>query len=104
MKLYLIPSPIGNHSLEFFPPIIKKIISETKYYFVENERTTRRYISSLKLDLNIRELIFFRLDKNTKTAQIADYFGKIPRNENIGVISEAGCPGIADPGALAVDF
>lgn len=104
MKLYLIPSPIGENNSDLLPPIVHKIIAETKYYLVENERTTRRFISSLNLNLNIRELVFFRLDKNTKTAQIATYFSQIPKDENVGVISEAGCPGIADPGALAVAF
>jgi 16S rRNA (cytidine1402-2'-O)-methyltransferase len=103
MPIYLIPTVIApDTSSDVLPRQILEIISKTSYYFVENVRTTRRFISELKLGLIIDELHFFELDKDTPTRLIKKYFDQIPENENIGIISEAGCPGIADPGALAV--
>jgi 16S rRNA (cytidine1402-2'-O)-methyltransferase len=78
------------------------VIRNTEYYFVENIRTTRRFISELKVGKVIDQLHFFELDKDTSLAQVKQYFKEIPPQQNIGVISEAGCPGVADPGALAV--
>jgi 16S rRNA (cytidine1402-2'-O)-methyltransferase len=83
-------------------PQIKEVIINTEYYFVENIRTTRRFISELKVGKIIDQLHFFELNKDTSLAQVKQYFKEIPPNQNIGVVSEAGCPGIADPGALAV--
>ena len=83
-------------------PQIKEVIRNTEYYFVENIRTTRRFISELKVGKVIDQLHFFELNKDTSLAQVKQYFKEIPPQQNIGVISEAGCPGVADPGALAV--
>src|SRR5690606_37307485 len=67
-------------------------------------RTARRYISSLKLGITIEELRMEILDKKTKEHQIKDLMKPIFQGHDLGIISEAGCPGIADPGALAVAF
>src|SRR5690606_5281097 len=66
--------------------------------------TARRYISSLKLGITIEDLRMDILDKKTKEHQIKELMRPIFQGKDIGVISEAGCPGIADPGALAVAF
>ncbi|HSJ66454.1 MAG TPA: SAM-dependent methyltransferase, partial [Anditalea sp.] len=71
---------------------------------VENLRTARRYISSLKLGISIEELQMQVLDKKTKEQQISQILAPLLEGNDLGVISEAGCPGIADPGALAVEF
>ncbi|MEM1137132.1 MAG: SAM-dependent methyltransferase [Bacteroidota bacterium] len=102
MKLFLIPNLIAENTYHYLPPIIKEIIEKTTYYLVENEKSARRFISSLGTNHNIRDLQFFRLDKRTKANDLVTIFEKIPSNRNVGVISEAGCPGIADPGAIAV--
>lgn len=104
MKLFLIPSFLANDTQNYLPTIIKETISTTSYFLVENERTARRFISALNTGQNVRDLNFFRLDKRTKYRDLTEIFTKIPSNENVGVISEAGCPGIADPGALAVSW
>ena len=101
--LYLIPTILAPETAEFvLSPQIKEVIKITDYYFVENVRTARRFISELKLGKLIDELIFFEVDKDTNVDQVRKYFKQIPQNQNIGVISEAGCPGVADPGAVAV--
>jgi 16S rRNA (cytidine1402-2'-O)-methyltransferase len=103
LTLYLIPTVLAPETTNsVLSPQIKEVISQTNYYFVENIRTARRFISELKLGKVIDSLHFFLLDKDTSLVTIQGYYKQIPPNENIGVISEAGCPGIADPGALAV--
>ncbi len=101
--LYLIPTILAPDTTEsVLSPQIKEIIRTTDYYFVENIRTARRFISELKVGKVIDELHFFEVDKDTNIEQIRKYFKQIPQNQSIGVISEAGCPGVADPGAVAV--
>jgi 16S rRNA (cytidine1402-2'-O)-methyltransferase len=101
--LYLIPTILAPDSLDkVITPQLKEVIVNTHYFFVENVRTTRRFISELKLGIVIDNLHFFELTKDTSVETVKGYFKQIPDNEDIGVISEAGCPGIADPGAVAV--
>ena len=75
-----------------------------EYFLTENVRTARRFISSLHLDITIEELHFELLDKNTVAVQIEVVCAPLLAGKDIGVMSEAGCPGIADPGHLAVAF
>ncbi len=101
--LFLIPTMLAPETADaVLSPQIKEVIRNTEYYFVENIRTTRRFISELKVGKVIDQLHFFELNKDTSLAQVKQYFKEIPPQQNIGVISEAGCPGVADPGALAV--
>lgn len=104
-KLYLIPNVLAeNTAQQVITPQIKEIIKNTSYYLVENARTARRFISSLKLNLTIESLKMEILEKKTKEHQIKQLMAPIMEGQDMGVISEAGCPGIADPGALAVAF
>jgi 16S rRNA (cytidine1402-2'-O)-methyltransferase len=105
MKLFLIPCPIAeNTSSEVLSPAILAAIQQTKHYLVENVRTARRFISELKLGIQIDDLVFEVLDKDTQPKSVTDFYKKHSSVEYIGVISESGCPGIADPGALAVSI
>ena len=81
----------------------KLVIKGLNYFLVENVRSARRYISSLKLGIVIEDLRFEVYDKNTSFEEIIDLLMPVSSGEPGGVISEAGCPGIADPGALAVE-
>lgn len=102
-KLYLIPNVLAEGTAQtVISPQVKEVIQHTQYYLVENLRTARRYISSLKLDLTIEELNFEILDKKTNAHKTALLLQPIFEGHDIGIISEAGCPGIADPGAVAV--
>ncbi|MEX2591842.1 MAG: SAM-dependent methyltransferase [Anditalea sp.] len=104
-KLYLIPNVLAeNTAQQVITPQVKEVIKNTSYYLVENLRTARRFISSLKLKITIEDLKMEVLDKKTKEHQMKQLMGPIFRGHDMGVISEAGCPGIADPGALAVAF
>ncbi len=102
-KLYLIPSLLfPETAFETLPVHISEIIRQTNIFLVENERSARRFISSLDLKINIENLRLFRLDKDTLPVDIQPVIDLILKGENVGVISEAGCPGVADPGSLAV--
>ncbi|UCS94136.1 SAM-dependent methyltransferase [Echinicola marina] len=104
-KLYLIPNVLAEGTAqEIISPQVKDVIKHTKHYLAENLRTARRYISSLRLGLTIEELQFEILDKKTKDTKVAQLLKPIFEGHDMGVISEAGCPGIADPGAVAVAY
>lgn len=103
--IFLIPSFLSeSNGKEMIAPQVIDIIKHTDYYLVENIRTARRYISKLQTSRVIEELTFFTLDKKTDLEEIKFYFREIPEGSQVGVISEAGCPGIADPGAKAVQY
>jgi len=105
MKLVLIPCPISeNTASDVLPADISKYIVKCKHYLVENVRTARRFISEMKLGINIEELTFAILDKDSNKSEISSFILAHKKEEFIGVMSEAGCPGIADPGALAVSI
>jgi 16S rRNA (cytidine1402-2'-O)-methyltransferase len=104
-KLYLIPSVIADdtqHSV--IPPQVNGVLPTIAHFLVEDLRTARRFLSSLKVFDSIEALHFQVLDKDTKREELASFFDPIVQGSNIGIISEAGCPGVADPGALAVKF
>lgn len=104
-KLFLIPSVLAeNTAQQVISPQIREIIANTKIFLVENIRTTRRYISSLKLGVNLEEIHFELLDKDTPPETMSRLMLPLMNGADIGIISEAGCPGIADPGAVAVAF
>ncbi len=103
MTLFLIPTILAPDTQEtVLPPQIKEIVSELNVFFVEELRTARRFISSLKLNKIIDDITFYELNKDTPPDQTLAQLKKL--NTDAGIISEAGCPGIADPGAVAVGF
>ena len=102
-KLFLIPNVLAENTANtVISPQIRDVVKHTKVYLVENLRTARRYISSLKLGVNIEEIHMEILDKSTKPETINRLMQPLLNGADMGIISEAGCPGIADPGALAV--
>ena len=102
-KVYIIPNVISeNTQEEVIPAQVKNAILACDFFLVESIRTARRYISSLKLGLVIDDLRFETLDKNTSIENCIDLIQPILEGENAGIISESGCPGIADPGARLV--
>lgn len=102
MELYLIPLPLWAFANETLPPVVADVVKRCNCFLVENERTARRWIGSLNTGIDLRSLLFFTLDKNTEPAALQAFVQTLPEGSCIGVLSEAGCPGIADPGAMAV--
>lgn len=103
ITLYMIPTVLAEGTNDqVLSPQIKDVISNVDVFFVENIRTARRFISSLKLGKVIDTITFYELHKDTPRGETRDQIKSL--TQNAGVLSEAGCPGIADPGAVAVDF
>ena len=104
-KLYLIPTYLSiTNNEDNITNNVKNTIRKTSYYLVENARTARRYIASLKLGLDIEKLHFNLIDKRFNNHDLPALLNPLLMGENIGVLSEAGLPAIADPGNLAVRY
>jgi 16S rRNA (cytidine1402-2'-O)-methyltransferase len=104
-KLFLIPTVIAENTQDaIVTPQIRKHLLNMQHFLAEDIRTARRYLSSLKIYDKIESLSFSVLDKDTKEESLVDLFDPIFEGNDMGVLSESGCPGIADPGALAARF
>ncbi|OJJ23725.1 SAM-dependent methyltransferase [marine bacterium AO1-C] len=102
--IYLIPTVLApDTQTQVLPDYTIQQVRNIEHFFVENVRTARRFISSLKLGLNIENLTFYLIDKHTPAEEIKKNAQILLKGKDVGIISEAGCPGIADPGALVVN-
>lgn len=98
--IYLIPSVISpDTAINVLPQQIAEVVKNTQYFLVETIRESRRFISSLKLGIDISTLRFEKVDKDTIDTKTEKYLAPALKGYNIGVLSDAGCPGVADPGA-----
>ena len=102
--LFLIPTTIAPETNDIISEQVRSVIKQITTYRVENVRTARRFISSLKLSIEIETLNFKELNKKTQPGQIEHLLSPLLKGEDIGIMSEAGLPGIADPGSQAVEF
>ena len=104
-KLYLIPVTLGDTDINrVLPSHNLEVIKTIKHFIVENIRSARRFLKKCDPSINIDELTFYELNKHTKVEMISTYLEPIKKGENIGIISESGCPAIADPGADVVSI
>ena len=102
-KLYLIPTQLGDNApLEVLPISVKKIIEAVDEYIVENEKTARRFIKKVSSGKSQASLKINLLNKFTQESELPSYLESCLEGKNIGLLSEAGCPGVADPGAEVV--
>lgn len=102
-KLYLIPSPLGdNDPSEVIPSPVLESLSGFRTFVVEEVRTARRYLSRAGLKGKIGELEFHELNEHTDNATIEGYLRLFDNGNNVALISEAGLPAVADPGAQLV--
>jgi len=102
-KLFLIPTTLGDTSIErVLPPDLSQIISSIPVFIVENLRTARRFLKKVNPAIVIDDLTFFELNQHTDKKEISRFLEPNRHGFDIGIISEAGCPGIADPGAEVV--
>lgn len=98
--LYLIPCPIAETPPEtVLPQENMRILASLDYFIVENVRSARRFISSCKTGVAIDSLEFAELNEHTRPEDLAGLVKPLLNGRNVGVISEAGVPGVADPGA-----
>lgn len=102
-KLYLIPTTLGEMNPEdVLPSTIKRTIDFINFYIVENEKTARRFIKSIHPEKKQPELNISVLNKHTQDNEYLEMIQPLLQGQNIGLMSEAGCPGVADPGAVIV--
>jgi 16S rRNA (cytidine1402-2'-O)-methyltransferase len=104
-KLILIPNTIAENAIDTVRnPELLSVLPSIRHFLVEDVRTARRYLSSLKIFPSIEALQFSILDKKTERKQVEQLFIPAVNGFDLGVISESGCPGVADPGALAAEY
>ena len=102
-KLYLIPSPLGdNEPAEVIPAPVLELLKSISTYVVEEARTVRRYLSRAGLKGHIEELRLVELNEHTTPAEVEAMLPLFDEGNNVGLISEAGLPAVADPGAALV--
>ncbi|MEN9845476.1 MAG: hypothetical protein RIS36_623 [Pseudomonadota bacterium] len=102
-ELYLIPNLLGDTSIDqSLPPIIATITASISHFVVEEEKSARRFIKLLCPERVIRDLSLQVLNEHTKPHEVEALAAPLIHGHNVGIISEAGCPGIADPGAELV--
>lgn len=101
--LYLIPTTLGdNEPLEVLPLSVKKVIETTNHFIVENEKSARRFIKKITPKKVQPLLELYVLNKYTQDQELPAFLEAIHQGKNVGLLSEAGCPGVADPGSEIV--
>ncbi|MDR1416012.1 MAG: SAM-dependent methyltransferase [Prevotellaceae bacterium] len=102
-KLYLIPSTLGERCMgDVLPQRTADVANRILHYVVENTRSARRFLSKLKLSHPIDSLMFTELNEHTPAAAVAPMLAPLLQGFDVGIISEAGAPAVADPGAALV--
>jgi 16S rRNA (cytidine1402-2'-O)-methyltransferase len=102
-KLYLIPTTLGeSNPMDVLPQTVKRAIEFIDCYIVENEKTARKFIKSILPEKVQSSLILSSLNKHTEKSEIHEMIKPLLQGINVGLMSEAGCPGVADPGAVIV--
>jgi 16S rRNA (cytidine1402-2'-O)-methyltransferase len=96
-KVYLIPTVLYEDSLETIPAYILDAIKDCQVFFVENEKTTRRFFKKLWKEMVIDDYTWFAIHKAEESVK-QEFLQQLKAGKNIGIVSEAGCPGVADPG------
>ena len=103
VALYLLPVTLGDTSIEkVLPAYNREVIVNIKHFIVEDVRSARRFLKKVDASICIDELTFYPLNKHTSPEAISGYLSPLAEGHSMGVISEAGCPAVADPGADVV--
>lgn len=101
--LYLLPVTLGDTPVDkVLPAYNREVIRGIKHFIVEDVRSARRFLKKVDAEINIDELTFYPLNKHTSSEEVSGYLKPLEEGAPMGVISEAGCPAVADPGADVV--
>ncbi|MDN3579158.1 SAM-dependent methyltransferase [Chitinimonas viridis] len=101
--LYLVPAPLGEGTLEaILPQDVRTLANRIDHWVVENAKTARRFLKLYGPERVIAELKMMELNEHSKESELAALLAPLEAGHDVGVISEAGCPGVADPGANLV--
>jgi 16S rRNA (cytidine1402-2'-O)-methyltransferase len=102
-NLYLIPTTLGDTAVEkVLPAEIMQIVRSIRFFVVENTRTARRHLKKMVPEIVIDDLDFKELNEHTQPAELELLLSPVSQGFDVGILSEAGCPGVADPGAELV--
>ena len=101
-KLYLIPTTLGEDAIQTIPPYVVEIIQEVEEYIAERAKTARRFLKEANINKPLNEITVHELDKHNPTNYLSEFLENALTGTDIGLLSEAGCPGVADPGAEVV--
>ena len=103
--LYLIPVTLGDDNIaQVLPVPVVQIAQQLEIFVVENEKTARHFLSAIKTVKPVRELTLFTLNEHTLDKEVATLLAPLIAGNDVGIMSEAGCPGVADPGAKLVEL
>ena len=100
--LFLIPAPLGDESIAWLPEAERAKVLHLTRFVVEAEKTARKHLKALGVSAPIRELLMSTLNEHTPAADVAALLQPLLDGHDLGLISEAGCPAVADPGAQLV--
>lgn len=101
-KLYLIPTTLGDNALHTIPTYVIEVIQRVETYIAERAKTARRFLKAAEIGKPLNTITVHELDKHHPQSYIAEYLEAALSGQDIGLLSEAGCPGVADPGAEVV--
>jgi len=101
-KVYLIPTVLFEDALETIPAYLLDAIKDCPVFFAENEKTARRFFKKLWKEMVIDDHQWFTIHKAEETVR-KEFLKILQSGKNIGIVSEAGCPGVADPGQLLIE-
>lgn len=102
-KIYMIPTTLGGEQInDVIPESVQQVIVGLRHFIVEDIKSARRYLRRVDRDFPIDDSTFFELNKRTEVKDLSRFLKPVTEGHSIGVISEAGCPGVADPGAEIV--
>lgn len=100
--LFLIPTPLGDEAVAWLPEAERARVLHLTHFVVEAEKTARRHLKALGVSTPIRELSMQTLNEHTAPADVAALLAPLAAGHDVGLVSEAGCPAVADPGAQLV--
>ncbi len=101
-RLLLIPTPLGQGSMHTIPPYVLEQLSGIQVFIAERAKTARHFIKAALPEKDLPSLEIFELNKRTLPEELTEFLLPAEKGEDIGLMSEAGCPGVADPGAEIV--
>lgn len=103
-KLYLIPSSLGNNTVHTIPEYVKEIAHTLDVFIAERAKTARHFLKALQTPVPFNAMTFYELNKRTPPEEIQSFLVDAEKGKNVGLLSEAGCPAVADPGAIIVEL
>ena len=103
-KLYLIPVPLGDDALQTIPAYVIEQLHQLRFLVAERAKTARHFIKSTQPKLALQDLVISELNKRTQPDEVQGLLDPALAGDDMGLLSEAGCPAVADPGAQLVEL